>query len=177
MKNKVSVCCRFIASNLIPLCFFIAYLALLQDCSTLSNSVDKNLPIQSNMSQEQNDSLAILALDNFMTNSDFTAANEYLEKTKTSNDVHGKYMRFFLNGANSSIDAKRFYSILFFENNIGREDFDEVTVERLRKTLESDLLYTDILYSIVANFELESLIEVLKTKFAINPMDYYTKAK
>lgn len=169
MKNKVSVCCRFIASNLIQLCFFIAYLALLQSCSTLSNSVKKNLPIQGNMSQEQNDSLAILALDNLRTNSDFMAANEYLEKTRISNEVRRKYMHFFLDGANSPIDAKRYYSKLFFKNNVTREDLDEATIERLLETFDSDLLYTDILYSIVAKFELEPLIEVLKTKFADKP--------
>lgn len=168
MKNQVSVFCRFIASNLIHLCFFIVYLALLQNCSTLSNSVEKNLPIQSN-NLKQNDSLAILALENFRANSDFTAANEYLEKTKISNELHRKYMRFFLDGANSSIDAKRFYSILFFKNNVTREDLDDGTIERLLKTFESDLLYTDILYPIVANFELEPLIEILKTKFAEKP--------
>lgn len=169
MKNKASVFYRFIASNLIQLCFFIAYLALLQSCSTLSNSVEKNLPIQSNMSQEQNDSLAILALENFRANNHFMAANEYLEKNKTSNEVRRKYMHFFLDGANSPIDAKRYYSILFFKNNVTREDIDEGTIERLLETFDSDLLYTDILYSIVANFELESLIEVLKTKFAEKP--------
>ena len=169
MKNKVGVFREFMTTNLIQLCLFIAYLTLLHSCGIVSNLVEKSPPVQSKNNLEQNDSLAILALDNFMTNSDFIAANEYLEKTRISNEVHRKYMHFFLDGATSFIDAKRYYSILFFKNNVTREDLDEATIERLLETFESDLLYTDILYPIVATFELEPLIESLRAKFAEKP--------